>query len=80
MWNLAFSLVIQNRSLAFKAYYTIRSFITFYGIFMAYGYNLGEESVWKRAIEKRFEEESSEENSSEEESSEEESSEEDSVW
>ena len=37
MWELAFSLVIQNRSVAFKAYYTIRSFITFHGIFMARG-------------------------------------------
>ena len=47
MWNLAFSLTIQHRAAAFKAYYTIRSFITFHGIFMADGYNLGYESVWE---------------------------------
>ena len=46
MWNLAFSLTIQHRAAAFKAYDTIRSFITFHGIFMANGYDLGEESVW----------------------------------
>ena len=45
MWNLAFSLTIQNPAAAFKAYYTIRSFITFHGIFMADGYDLGETSV-----------------------------------
>ena len=46
MWNLAFSFTIQHRGAAFKAYYAIRSFITFHGIFMAPGYNLGESSVW----------------------------------
>jgi ankyrin repeat protein len=46
MWNLAFSLTIQNPAAAFKAYYTIRSFITFHGIFMGDGYGLGDESVW----------------------------------
>ena len=51
MWNLAFSLTILHRAAAFKTYYTIRSFITFHGIFMADGYDLGEESVWKRTIE-----------------------------
>ena len=51
MWNLAFSLTIQHRAAAFKTYYTIRSFITFHGIFMADGYDLGEESIWKRTIE-----------------------------
>ena len=51
MWELAFSLTIQHRGAAFKAYYTIRSFITFHGIFMADGYDLGEDSVWKRTIE-----------------------------
>ena len=51
MWNLAYSLTIQNPAAAFKVYYTIRSFITFHGIFMAKGYELGEESMWKRAIE-----------------------------
>eukprot|EP00938_MAST-03A_sp_MAST-3A-sp1_P001506 g1506.t1 len=43
MWNLAFSFTIQHRVAAFKAYYAIRSFITFHGIFMASGYELGED-------------------------------------
>ena len=46
MWNLAFSFTIQHPAAAFKAYYTIRSFITFHGIFMANVYDLGEESAW----------------------------------
>jgi ankyrin repeat protein len=48
MWNLAFFFTIQHRGAAFKAYHTIRSFITFHGIFMGPGYDLGEGSVWKR--------------------------------
>ena len=51
MWNLAFSFTIQYRTAAFKAYYTIRSFISFHGIFMADGCDLGEESIWKRTVE-----------------------------
>ena len=78
MWNLAFSLTIQHRAAAFKVYYTVRSFITFHGIFMAGGYDLGEESIWKRTIEKSSEEEASSEE--EEISEEEESSEENSFW
>eukprot|EP00938_MAST-03A_sp_MAST-3A-sp1_P000747 g747.t1 len=46
MWNLAFSFTIQHRGAAFKAYYAIRSFITYHGIFMASGYDLGEGSIW----------------------------------
>ena len=49
MWNLAFSFTIQYRGAAFKAYYAIRSFITYHGIFMASGYELGEDNIWKRA-------------------------------
>ena len=62
MWNLAFSFTIQHRAAAYKTYYTIRSFITFHGIFMAGGYDLDEESVWKRIIEVSSEEESSDAN------------------
>ena len=47
MWNLAFSLTIQHPSVSFKVHYRICSFITFHGIFMVDGYNLGERSVWK---------------------------------
>ena len=47
MWNLAFSFTIAHRGAAFKAYYAIRSFITFHGIFMASGYDLGEYgNIW----------------------------------
>ena len=40
---------------AFKTYYSIRSFITFHGIFMANGYYLGDDTIWKRTM-KRVEE------------------------
>ena len=47
MWNLAFFFTIKHRAAAFKAYYAIRSFITYHGIFMAPGYELGEKSIWR---------------------------------
>ena len=47
MWNLAFFFTIKHRGAAFKAYYAIRSFITFHGIFMGVGYDQGEDSIWK---------------------------------
>jgi hypothetical protein len=50
MWNLAFFFTIQHRVAAFKAYYSIRSFITFNGIFMGPGYDIGDESIWDRKI------------------------------
>jgi hypothetical protein len=50
MWNLAFSFTIAHRGAAFKAYYAIRSFITFHGIFMGPGYDLGHGSVWRKAV------------------------------
>ena len=34
MWNLAFCFIIAHRGAAFKAYYAIRSFITYHGIFI----------------------------------------------
>ena len=48
MWNLAFSFTITHRVAAFKAYYAIRSFITYNGIFMGPGYDLGDGSVWRK--------------------------------
>ena len=45
MWNLAFSFTIAHRGAAFKAYYSIRSFITFHGIFMGRGYGVGDRGV-----------------------------------
>ena len=62
MWNLAFSFTIKHRGAAFKAYYAIRSFITFHGIFMAqwirflHNTNAGEERE-KREKMKREEKE-----------------------
>ena len=49
MWNLAFFFTIKHRVAAFKAYYTIRSFITYNGIFMAHGYDAGVESAREAA-------------------------------
>ena len=55
MWELAFSLTLQHRAAAFKAYYTVRSFITFHGIFMADGYEHGKKNVWTRSkLRRRF--------------------------
>ena len=54
MWTLAFSFTIKHGgATAFKVYYSIRSFITFKGIIMGPGYDLGEGSVWKKK-EKRW--------------------------
>ena len=47
MWNLAFSFTITHRVAAFKAYYAIRSYITFHGIFMGPGYDRGKRSLWR---------------------------------
>ena len=41
----AFSLMIAYGGAAFKAYYSIRSFITFHGIFMGPGYDIGNGSI-----------------------------------
>ena len=49
-WNLAFFLTLKYKVAAFKAYYSIRSFITYHGIFMASGYDLGDESIWKMEV------------------------------
>jgi hypothetical protein len=48
MWNLAFSFTIKYRVAAFKAYYAIRSFITYNGIFMGPGFDVGAESIWRK--------------------------------
>jgi hypothetical protein len=47
-WNLAFCLTLKYKVAAFKAYYSIRSFITYHGIFMAPGFDLGKESIWRK--------------------------------
>ena len=49
LWNLAFFFTIQHGgAVAFKAFYAIRSFVTFNGIFMAPGYDLGVGSIWRK--------------------------------
>jgi hypothetical protein len=49
-WNLSFCLTLKYKVAAFKAYYSIRSFITYHGIFMASGFDLGDESIWKKEV------------------------------
>jgi len=51
MWNLALALAMKHPAIAFRTYHMIRSFITFRGIFMGPGYDLGEDSVWRTVIE-----------------------------
>ena len=48
MWNLACFLDQKCPEATFKAYKRIRSFITFRGIFMASGYDIGKDSIWRR--------------------------------
>ena len=49
-WNLAFCLTLKAKVPAFRVYYKVRSFITYHGIFMASGYDLGDESIWKKEL------------------------------
>ena len=53
-WNLACALAVKHPAIAFRTYHIIRSFVTFHGIFMvpgydlgAAGFNLGEGSIWR---------------------------------
>ena len=48
MWNLGFVLAIKHPAIAVRTYGSIRSFITFHGIFMGPGYDLGDGSIWRR--------------------------------
>jgi ankyrin repeat protein len=50
MRNLKVCLVVRCKGAAFRTYNAIRSFITFYGIFMAPGYDLGNRTLWKHKI------------------------------
>ena len=50
MWHVAFLFTAKGgrvNAIAFKLYHTVRSFVTYRGIFMAPGYDLGRDSVWK---------------------------------
>jgi len=46
MWNIALCLTLKTKASARRAYNTIRSFVTFNGIFMAPGFDLGDTSIW----------------------------------
>ena len=50
MWNLAFVLTVKHPAIAFTTYQRIRSFVTFHGIFMGPGYDLGEGSIWRKEV------------------------------
>ena len=50
MWNLGFVLAVKHPAIAFRTYQRIRSFVTFHGIFMGPGYDLGKESIWRLLI------------------------------
>ena len=47
MWYLAFTLAMKCRVAGRRAFYVIRSLITFNGIFMAPGFDLGKGSLWR---------------------------------
>ena len=47
-WDLAFCLTLKAKVPAFRVYYKVRSFITYHGIFMASGYDLGNQSIWRK--------------------------------
>ena len=40
----------KNPAIAFGTYQRVRSFVTFHGIFMGPGYDLGERSIWRRYL------------------------------
>ena len=48
MWNLACVLAIKHPAIAFGTYQRVRAFVTFNGIFMGSGYDLGKGSIWRR--------------------------------
>jgi len=79
-WNLAFCLTLKYKVAAFKAYYLIRSFITYHGIFMASGYDLGDESIWKKSIWKKEVDEEDESESDEGDESESDDERSDTFW
>ena len=54
MWNLACVLAIIQAAIAFGTYERIRSFVTFHGIFMGYGYDVGEGSIWRKKNDKDY--------------------------
>ena len=49
-WNLACALAVKHPAIAFGTYQRIRSFVTFHGIFMGPGYDLGEGSIWRKEV------------------------------
>jgi hypothetical protein len=47
MWNLGVVLAVKYPAIAFTTYQRIRSFVTYHGIFMGPGYDLGGRSIWR---------------------------------
>jgi hypothetical protein len=52
-WNLAICLTLKAKVPAFRVYYKVCSFITYHGIFMASGYDLGKKSIWRKYVKQR---------------------------
>ena len=48
MWDLGFVLAVKHPAIAFRTYHRIRSFVTFHGIFMGPGFDLGAASIWRK--------------------------------
>ena len=50
MWNVGFVLTKKHPAIAFRTYHSIRSFVTFHGIFIGPGYDQGKESIWRKVV------------------------------
>ena len=48
MWNLGFGLAVKYPAIACGTFQRLRAFVTFDGIFMRPGYELGSGCVWDR--------------------------------
>ena len=48
MWDLGFVLAVKYPAIAFTTFQRIRSFVTFHGIFMGPGFDLGAARIWRR--------------------------------
>jgi len=53
MWNLKMILSTKHGRIGLEIYKMVRAFITFNSIFMAPGFDLGSDSIWKKEGEKR---------------------------
>ena len=50
MWNLGFVLAVKHRSIAYRTYRRICSFVTYHGIFIGHGDSQGEGSIWNKLV------------------------------